>query len=221
MMVNVYIPGLGQRMDRCVKYVDSFKKHGKELLIVDMEKLTLGKNFSLDSVFSEIERLSDGEKIEYLVGYSMGGAIAIDYTDKNPGKVDKLILIDPLVTKITNFPMAFRKLMSDDKDAVRKGLKAESKYKINMFFKPDFVNFMLKEARIIPQIKTLGNSFKIDNKTFFLWAKDDLLCPVVGYDNVKGYFSDKELILIEEGGHQWALETEKLDHYIGMILEKY
>lgn len=54
------------------------------------------QSFSVDMLVETIAGLMDGLDIQYasLVGVSMGGAAAIGYTLKHPGRVAKLVLVD-------------------------------------------------------------------------------------------------------------------------------
>jgi len=60
-----------------------------------------------DRVFfrKQLEELLDALGLEEevtLVGHSLGGAIAAEYTVANPGKVDRLVLVDPVVDGVAD-----------------------------------------------------------------------------------------------------------------------
>lgn len=90
-------------------YLEVFKKIADERPVIFYDQLGVGKSktfkrnkdlWTIERYVSELEALVTNLHLDkfYLFGHSWGGALAINYTLKNPNKVESLVLASPLVS---------------------------------------------------------------------------------------------------------------------------
>lgn len=90
-------------------YLEVFKKIADERPVIFYDQLGVGKSktfkrnkdlWNIERYVSELEALVANLQLDkfYLFGHSWGGALAINYTLKNPDKVENLVLASPLIS---------------------------------------------------------------------------------------------------------------------------
>lgn len=214
--INIYLPGIGVLSEDLIDIIKMFGEHNKKIKIVDFKKIINDKKDNPQDLFKEIDNLiPSSRKIDYLVGQSFGGGIALEYAIKNPDKINNLILIDPYIIKTTNY---VAKLFDRLLDIIRASKKASSRLSPFLFLRKYLsrINLLLKEVRLINQFDLLGRKNRIVNvDTFFLWAELDKTCPIKNYDLVKKEFKKNyTLIKVLKDGHDWSLNKKLLQKQI-------
>ncbi len=100
----LYIPGIGVKPEDLSSVVSLFRDKGKFLRVFNFETLLEGEKTNSQDVFDEINSIiPEGKKIDYLIGYSLGGGVVFDYVKNYSENVDNLILIDPYIVKSDNY----------------------------------------------------------------------------------------------------------------------
>ena len=211
----LYIPGIGVKTQDLERNIRLFQEGGEDLKVLDFDLFLKKEGVNSQKVFDEINSIvPEGKKIDYLIGYSLGGGVALDYVNNYPDKVQNLVLIDPYVFKSNNYgSLFFRRVM--DAFLFQKSEGSKIKNIFGFFFKYSRrISFMLKEIRLINQFKLFDSQNKIENKTYFLWGKEDKTCPMENYELISDNFSNKIFIEIPNNDHDWNSDLALFGKYI-------
>ncbi len=213
--IILYIPGIGVKPEDLSETIDLFKRKGKNLNIFDFESFLEIKKNNPQNVFDEINSIiPEGGKIDYLIGYSLGGGIAFDYVKKYSNNVDNLILIDPYVIKSNNYiTLFFNRIL----DTIRFPKNKDSKVKDGLSFLKKYskrLDYIWKEFSLIRKFNLSNNQTIVKNKTYFLWGVEDLTCPIESYNLVKDNFVENTLIEIDNNDHDWNSDIKLFEKYM-------
>lgn len=184
-------------------------------------------NYGMDLYIRQLRDLLDALDIREPidpVGLSMGGAIAVSFTDRFPDRVTKLMLVDPTGAK----PMSLSPLLKLAKipaisDLIFGLLGDESLLKsmASDFYDPTLVAALIERYR--PQMKikgfkrailsTLRNDMlgdfsevyrrvgKLGKPTLLFWGRDDTTVPFEHSRLVTQFIPHTEFHVIEDVGH--------------------
>jgi pimeloyl-ACP methyl ester carboxylesterase len=183
--------------------------------------------YTIDLFVRQLHDLLDALDLRepvHLTGLSMGGGIAVHFTDRHPERVAKLILVDPAgakrielsavdrMVRIPGLAELFFGLLGDGN--LIKGLALD-------FFDPKLVEQFVEQYR--PQMKfkgfkraiisTLRNNVLGDHSaayrrvgergkpTLLFWGRNDTTVPFEHHSLVTGLIPQTELHIIEGAGH--------------------
>lgn len=164
-----------------------------------------------------------------LVGASMGGAAAIDFTLTHAHAVKKLVLIDsagftsgPAISKFLFPPLGYLATQFLRHPKVRERV-SRTAYRDQNLVSPDaqlcaalHLNMPGWDQALIAFTKSGGySSFReklaqIDKPTLILWGEDDRILGTGDADKFKGAIADSQLIWIEDCGHVPHLEQPQI-----------
>ena len=179
------------------------------------------KKWSLDDYSKYIDNyIKDNNlKIDYIIGYSFGGAVAIDYKYKFNNSI-KLILISPAIIrnskkskKFINTPNAFNGIRNKIRDF----------YLIHIVKTNEMVygdKFLRNTYQDIVRIDLLPIVGKLDYKDInIIYGKsDDMVCPMEVLSKVNDDLKKK--ISIIDGGHDIAnTNTDEVIDIISKIIK--
>ncbi len=97
----VFLHGLSANHTTWLKLMPRFREAGFNTLAPDLrghgksDKAKRRENYKLEVFTEDLKQILDKENIRkiILVGYSFGGLIALDFADKYPDRVEKLVLV--------------------------------------------------------------------------------------------------------------------------------
>ena len=159
-------------------------------------------------------------KIDYIIGYSFGGAVALNYKDKF-NKDIKLILISQAIIRNTKKSRKFIKTPSLFKNIRNKLrdyyllhiIKTNEKVYGDKFLRNTYQNIV--RVNMLPILK--NNDYKDINIIY--GSSDDMVCPYEVYKSVDDNFKRK--ITIIEGSHDIAnTNTNEVIDIINKIIDK-
>lgn len=180
-----------------------------------------------------VEALDLGPNVD-LVGLSMGGAIAVEATDRHPDLVRKLVLIDPaglprpsgtnavrapvlgeLVFAVAGKPVLIRSMKHD---FFRPGPMAEAmaRYQdqyLAQLKKPGFLRALLSTIRHGP-LEAMENAYQRvghqERQVLLIWGREDCTVPFALSNRVRALMPNAVFHPIEGVGHVPHLEKPDL-----------
>jgi pimeloyl-ACP methyl ester carboxylesterase len=168
----------------------------------------------------------------HLVGLSMGGAIAVTFSDRHPELVSKVALIapagfpfkTPFTVKLVKLPLVGGCLMAIFGDAVLvSGIKGafvepqklpdfEEKFKVQMKYK-GFKRAILSTLRNM-QMHDLGETYQRIGQTskpvMLIWGREDQVLPFRNSERVKEAIPNLEFHAIQGAGHNLNYENPEM-----------
>jgi len=183
--------------------------------------------YNLDFFVKQLANLLDALRFTRrlsLIGLSMGGPIASAFTIRDPGRVDKLVLIDPVGAK----PIAFSPMLKAVKipfvaesilslvggDALVQGIAKD-------FFDPAYVEHFLAKYKVQMKYKGFGRAIlstirnnmlgsfmdvyhelgKMNKDILLFWGRDDNTVPFDHSNILRAALPTVEFHAIENCGH--------------------
>ncbi|MBC5842009.1 alpha/beta hydrolase [Flavobacterium sp. F-380] len=183
-------------------------------------------NYSIENYTLFIQNFLDALKVKHciIVGNSLGGEIAWNYTFKHPQRVDKLILIDatgyPVVSK--SVPLAFQigqtpvlnKILTYITPRFIVKSSIENIYydatKVTPSLVDRYYELTLREGNrqafidrfaIVKDTNAYKKIKKINQPTLVLWGSNDLLIPIENAARFHTDLPNSMLHIIEKTGH--------------------
>ncbi len=182
-------------------------------------------NYSIEGYTTFINNFLTKLKIDtcYLVGNSLGGNIAWNYTSDYPDRVKKLILIDAsgYSSNRKKSPWAFRLARTPVLNAVVRYVTPRSLFKKNLeavYFDDQkiteelidrYYDMMLREGnrqafidRVkMPAVTDIDKLKTIKTETLVIWGADDEWIPVSNGQKFVRDLPNAKLVVIEDTGH--------------------
>lgn len=176
-----------------------------------------------DEQLTELLRTLQVKTPVHLVGLSMGGAVAITFTDRHPDWVSRVCLISPMgfptevpfVRKLAKAPLLGDYIMAvAGEGIIRKGAQS-SLYKFERF--PEFMGKFdrqlqyrgyleailstLRNMPLEPLMKAYARVGKQDRRIFLIWGREDGVLPFSLSERVKAAIPGITFHPIDEAGH--------------------
>lgn len=186
-----------------------------------VEVVQFGRETSIDEMVDTVEGHLPRTTGVAMVGFSMGGMVAMAFTRRHPGRIDRLALINS--NSHTELP---------ERRAARSALLAEAAKTdiatiVEKYYLPRYLHRQLPQHRemIVRMAMELGpECFEaqvhalagredststlrdLDCPLLILGSKDDVLCPPKTQVHMHRVARDSELVLLESCGHFSLLE---------------
>ncbi len=178
------------------------------------------KAIDLKDIRSSLGDFLKQNKIEKadIVGHSVGGAVAMEFTADSPSKVKRLLLIDsegvPGSEKFQELFVNFAK--TQVKHGHRK-ITENAKSVLRLFKSPVSG---LRFARHAQYSDIREKLKKIDTPTLILWGEKDTLTPLWQGEIIKGGIRGSKLVVLKNMDHDWPLHKPELfwENYIRRLM---
>jgi 2-hydroxy-6-oxonona-2,4-dienedioate hydrolase len=194
----VVLSGFSREKDSYWKLIQSAPK-GWNVVIPSYRELGLprGINFFEKNLFSLIKKLGSSEI--YLLGHSLGGALAIGFLYKYKSRVKNLFLIDSKGVSKASFIEDAVQLFVHGK----KTLSARIRNVIRITSRP----FFHIQSGLIAHNASLERELTtIKAETILFWGEDDGLTPLEDGRKMQKLIPNSRLIVLEKLGHDWILD---------------
>lgn len=156
----------------------------------------------------------------HIVGNSMGGAIAADYTIKYPKKIKSLILLDSFGLKSKTESYVTRKFGNERKKVLVYTNREEQNLMLKMiFYKPVYLPGRIKDyylerrlksdhySKIFDDLEKTGEDFlrkrigEVAVPTLIIWGREDNLFHYTVADEFTKLIKNSKKVIIDECGH--------------------
>lgn len=181
-----------------------------------------------DGVYEEIRRLN----IErcYLVGHSMGGAIAISFALAYPHLLKGIVLICT-GARLKVLPAILEGIKKDKESTVRMIMMdyAFSKEASETIKERGFTEMMKSTAEVIhrdfsacDRFNVLGSLTAITVPTLIICGRDDVLTPPAYSEYIHREIPGSEIAFVEDGGHMVMIEKpEEVNQAIDSFVRRH
>lgn len=177
--------------------------------------------WSLDNYADYIKKylVDNNLEVDYILGYSFGGAVAIKYYLKY-GKEEKIILISPAIIRSSNKSREFIETPSFLNN-IRKFLR--NQYVIRVAKTPEMVygtKFLRDTYQIIVREELKDEVIQIpEDKLLIIYGEDDnMVKPQIVIEHLPKSYK-KRVVLIKGGGHN--IGQTHYNEIIKILKEKY
>lgn len=220
----VILHGLGNNSQSWRRQLDQLSKTFK---VIAWDAPGYGKSSNQEEEFQHFSQFADvlkefieglGFESVYLLGHSMGSAIAIDFTSRFPEKVDALILADPTRGSAGVSPEENKKRLQNRLNSINMLEPAElAKKRVKGLLAPNVDEKIKKEAeRIMSQVRPAGyrsvsyslfnlNQMKvyptISVPTLIICGELDQVTPVSESEIIHKLVPQSELDIVPSTGH--------------------
>lgn len=137
----------------------------------------------------------------YLLGHSLGGALAIGFVSKHQKYIKELFLVDSKGVSEGSLLTTVRKLLLEYK---KRSILEHISYFARVIKDP-FV--YIKSGLIAHYAHLEKEARKIKVKTTLFWGEKDLLTPLSNGEKIKAYISNSKLLVFKDLDHDWILHT--------------
>jgi len=228
----VLLHGLG---NRSTTWEEQLSKLSSHFHVIAWDAPGYGDSFDPSPVYKDFSEFSDTLKefVEsldlsnfYLVGHSMGAAIAIDFSYRFPDKVQKLILADPtrgsaFISEEKSYQQLEDRLYAINEQGSYKLAQDRAK---NLFSDYATTQQIEKSEKIMAQVRPSGYSsasyslYNLNQKniyplitvpTMIICGEEDKITPVPESKYIYNHISNSELVTIPKAGHLCFLEAPK------------
>jgi alpha-beta hydrolase superfamily lysophospholipase len=155
----------------------------------------------IDQLMSVAFSMSDSDKVA-LIGYSLGGGLALDTADRYEGKISSLVMLAPLLKMNHGWAAPMAKVLKHVMYSTKKGIPETSHFypdialnqtyhahKLTVHLKKDIINQPSKKMRALPKMMFLTDADTTIVNKYAITAAAKLKMPaenVVVYNNEKG-----------------------------------
>ncbi len=216
--------------------VTALHKAGYRVLTYDM----FGRGYSdrpateynqelyLRQLFELVERLNISRAF-HLIGFSLGGATVVNFTAHYPEKVDKLVVVAPVikdfeVAGVFNIPIIGElvarfvgvKIITNRFESLLKGNPDIIKYKQLFINQTEYKGFQQSLLSMIrgDALGDYTNAYKMLGKQYreilLIWGKEDAEVTAEMIDQVKSYLPKVQYNPVEMAGHGITFQNPQL-----------
>ncbi len=139
-----------------------------------------------------------------LVGHSFGGRIAIKIASKNPGFLDKLVLVDSAGIKNVSLSIKSKQLFAKIiKPFFVPSFMQAARQKIYHFIGSEYLDIsgLSKIFSKVVSENLLPELSKIKKRTLLVWGEKDSTTSLKDAFIMKDMISDSKLVILEKSGH--------------------
>ena len=207
--------------------VTALQKAGYRVLTYDMygrgysdrPAIEYNQELYLRQLFELLERLKISRTF-HLIGFSLGGAIVVNFTAHYPEKVDKLVVVAPLikdfeVAGVFNIPIIGElvarfvgiKIITNRFESLLKGNPDLVKYKQLFINQTEYKGFQQSLLSMIrgDALGDYTNAYKMlgsqNRDILLIWGKEDTEITAEMIDQVKSYLPNVQYKPVEMAGH--------------------
>lgn len=159
-----------------------------------------------DPIFSEI--LSNNLSEVTLVGHSLGGVLAIEFTQRYPDKVKKLFLVDSegVPGHKAIFLLIWNLLRTHAQYGGRK-LFENLKALARVLKKPIFY---IHQALFAHSADLKGQAKLLKVPTVIIWGEKDHLTPLWQGEKLHKWISGSKMVVLKDMDHDWIIHSPEL-----------
>lgn len=155
--------------------------------------------------FLEFLKINQLTKIN-LIGYSLGGLLAINFTNKYPEKVGKLYLVDSAgIYGNKNVVVQFLNILRESKNRF---IIAEFIKFLPRFFTGLPVNFKLGVNTNRCDLQDEAKNIKIPTTIF--WGEKDIVTPLWQGEKLQSLIPKSKLVVFKGESHNWFISKPEL-----------
>ncbi len=172
------------------------------------KKLDTDKAWNLDDYINWLKKILDKEKEKViLIGHSNGGRIALNFANKYPDKIEKLILIDSAGIYHNELTARTKRLFFATLAKIGKKITSSKKLR-NLLYKitgeRDYKNasaHMRKTMVYLMKSDMLLNLEKINVPTLIIWGENDKILPLRDGIKMQHEIKNSKLEVIKDARH--------------------
>lgn len=186
--------------------VDSAPKEWKIYNIPYPELLPSKKiGFLSDRVLKFLED-NNLDKV-YLMGHSLGGALAIKFASQHPQKVEQLFLADSIgVYTKDSFIQTVKNVLTPCPHSNEKA--ATGTHTFLNFLKHPLMHLRLAIYAYYCDVQKEAEKITVPTKIF--WGEKDRIVPLWKGKKLNSLIKDSKLTIFPDEGHDWILHTPKI-----------
>ncbi|ODN41841.1 alpha/beta fold hydrolase [Piscirickettsia litoralis] len=239
----LFISGLGQDHSYWLNIAERLKKH-YHIILYDSygtgRSTELQESCSISSMADDINMIMNMLGIEktHIVGHSMGGFIAQQFSINYPDKVDKLIIYssghkvdcrsvyqmkmhfnlirEGALSKETliklSMPWSYSVNFFNNKKQVKKRIQE----KIDYLF-PTAIQTLEKQLEACSEFNSLPFLREIQSETLILCGKEDFLLPVAQNQTMVRKIPGSKLKVVDDASH--VLHLEQPEYFCDILIE--
>lgn len=206
----IILHGWVKSLDKWDDFLKIIEKKGINYSMPKIPGLTqnLEKVWDLSDYVKWLKNIVDKEKGKViLIGHSNGGRITLAFTNLNPQKVEKLILIDSAGIYHNELPIKIKRFVFKTIAKIGKKLTS-SKFLENLLYKiareSDYknANENVKQTMINLITSDLKTTLpKIQTPTLIIWGGEDKIIPLSDGRLMHKLIKDSKLQIIEDARH--------------------
>lgn len=171
-------------------------------------KLLFKNNFqNINIPLSEFFKENNLSKV-YLLGHSLGGAIAIKFAHDKPDYIKQLVLVDS--EGITSNETIYDTSLNFLKDGSINKTKALREKLSDLCKTLRNPGIYLKLAKLAPCLDMTESAKKIKVPTIILWGEKDLLVPLWKGKELHKLIAGSKLEVLKDMDHHWLLHSPEL-----------
>ncbi len=207
------IHGWGKGQESWQKVKEALEKNGFEVIVPDLPGF--GKNPPPDKIWGVREYalwLDDliKEKV-ILFGHSFGGAVALNFLNISPQKVEKIILCSPAIFRKKRAKVRFFSFLAEKfRKIVKRPLpKIVERIIAKILGNQDYYQSQGIKREIFKKIIEEDCAFlleKVNLPTLIIWGKEDKVVPLEEGEKLKKLIKNSKLVVLEKAGHSPHLE---------------
>ena len=173
---------------------------GWKVIVPSYKKLSLhkGVDFFEQSLLSYIKSFSSSKM--YLLGHSLGGALAIGFAAKYRNAINNLFLVDSKGVSTASLWDDLLKFLSHNK---KRTLSEHVKTTIRVLKRP---LFHIQSGMIAHKASLAKELRNIKAKTILFWGEKDGLTPLADGKKMQKLIPNSNLIVFKNLGHDWILD---------------
>ncbi len=190
--------------------IEELKKNNVEANLLKIPVLSLAseKVFNLDDYVEWLEKVLKNTRDKViLIGHSNGGRISLAFTQRNPARVKKLILIDSAGIYHNELPIRLKRLIFGFIAKVGKKLTSSEKFKILLYKlarEGDYLNATPTQRQTMINLinQDLTPILKeIKPPTLIIWGMSDKITPLSDGRKMHQFIANSKMEVIKKAGH--------------------
>ncbi len=219
----VFIHGAGGDKTQWEKQKSFFQQHGWGIISLSLPshgQSSPSESLNLGNYVETVYKIITNQKLENvtLIGHSMGGAIALQFTLQYPGSIIKKLILIGTGAKLKVAPAFFDAIETDfnrflellGRLAFYKDTMAQIKLDNEEAIRRNGGKIFLQDFQICDMFDIRSELNKITKKTLIIVGQDDQMTPVKYSTFLHEKLKNSQLTIIPEAGH-YVFQEKPLD----------